>query len=146
MVPLIGNKFISVLLLTLFVVSSVAPLTSAQDEDGHTNYVNVVEWNADGTLLASGSTDQTIRLWDEAGELLDVKKSTKAHNGSVLDVEWTEGEETLLSGSVDRSLVSWNASQDVTFANANAETFSGIVKFVKINPNTNWLNDIATLH
>jgi WD40 repeat protein len=31
--------------------------------EGHTNYVNNVRFNPDGTLLASASADQTARLW-----------------------------------------------------------------------------------
>ena len=32
--------------------------------DGHTDHVRVVAWNCDSLLLASGSEDNTIRIWD----------------------------------------------------------------------------------
>ena len=31
---------------------------------GHSNYVNSVAFNSEGTLLASGSDDRTIKLWN----------------------------------------------------------------------------------
>jgi hypothetical protein len=33
---------------------------------GHTDDVTAVAWNSNGSLLASGSFDQTIRIWDVA--------------------------------------------------------------------------------
>lgn len=31
---------------------------------GHMSKINVVEFNADATVVASGSFDTTVRLWD----------------------------------------------------------------------------------
>ncbi len=31
---------------------------------GHSRYVRAVSWSPDGTMLASGSDDKTIKLWD----------------------------------------------------------------------------------
>ena len=39
---------------------------------GHTNYVFCVEWGPTGGILASGSFDETIRLWDVRGALADL--------------------------------------------------------------------------
>ena len=33
-------------------------------ERGHSDYVRAVSWSPDGTMLASGSDDKTIILWD----------------------------------------------------------------------------------
>jgi WD40 repeat protein len=32
--------------------------------EGHTSYVEFVAFSADGKLLASGSFDSTLKLWD----------------------------------------------------------------------------------
>eukprot|EP00959_Pyramimonas_sp_CCMP1952_P230656 4822214-Pyramimonas_sp.AAC.1 len=33
---------------------------------GHTGYVNSVAYSSDGAQLASGSHDETVRIWDVA--------------------------------------------------------------------------------
>jgi WD40 repeat protein len=39
-------------------------LEISQALEGHTDEVNTVTWSPDGTRLASGSMDKTIRIWD----------------------------------------------------------------------------------
>jgi WD40 repeat protein len=39
--------------------------------EAHTSYVNVLTMSRDGQTVASGSADETVRLWDVAtGELI----------------------------------------------------------------------------
>ena len=52
----------------------------------HSDYVNAVTWSPDGSMLASGSDDATINLWDEqTGKVqltltdLDVAVLAQAH-------------------------------------------------------------------
>lgn len=40
--------------------------------EGHTDEVNSVAWSSSGSMLASGSDDNTLRLWDtKSGEMLE---------------------------------------------------------------------------
>ncbi len=41
-----------------------ANATCPVTERGHSGYVRAVSWSPDGTMLASGSDDKTIKLWD----------------------------------------------------------------------------------
>ncbi|HYT92885.1 MAG TPA: WD40 repeat domain-containing protein [Gemmataceae bacterium] len=63
--------------------SLLTTLTEAGDEKrdvhtlkGHTKEVRALAFNADGTLLATGGNDQTVRLWDAAsGKELETLKA-----------------------------------------------------------------------
>ncbi|KAH7727696.1 WD and tetratricopeptide repeats protein 1-like protein [Aphelenchoides avenae] len=65
--------------------------------EGHEGCVNTITWNRAGTLLASGSDDQHIILWDEAGRLK--QRIQTAHTNNIFSVQF-------LPCSSDRLLVS----------------------------------------
>ncbi len=63
---------------------------------------------ADGETLASGSSDNTVKLWDVAsGEL---KQTLEGHAGGVLSVAWSPDGETLASGSEDNTVKLWEVA------------------------------------
>ncbi|KAI9623332.1 hypothetical protein KEM48_009492 [Puccinia striiformis f. sp. tritici PST-130] len=62
----------------------------------------------DGTLLAAGSLDTVVRLWDiHNGLLLD---KLKGHSDSVYSVAFSPDGKFLVSGSLDRTLKLWDLS------------------------------------
>ena len=68
-------------IIYVFDIKSGARLNSLV---GHTNYIPSVEYNTQGTLLASASYDKTIRIWDiETGECI---KILMGHNEDVVRV------------------------------------------------------------
>ena len=72
---------------------------------GHTELVNSVAYSPDGKILASGSNDWTIRIWD-----VDKRKHIKTlegHTGKVNSVAYSQDGETIVSGSDDGIRV-WN--------------------------------------
>ena len=73
---------------------------------GHNDWVNSVAFNHNGTLLASGSGDRTIKLWN-----LETKTeiaTLRGHNGYVRSVAFNHNGTILASGSDDRTIKLWN--------------------------------------
>eukprot|EP01048_Picozoa_sp_COSAG05_P028994 COSAG05_NODE_9298_length_633_cov_2.850187_1_plen_88_part_00 len=67
----------------------------------HTYGVLSVAWSPNGTTLASGSEDKTIKLWKVGGKLL---QTLTAHTAGVLLVAWSPDGTTLASGSLDKTI------------------------------------------
>ncbi|MFM6091959.1 MAG: eIF2A-related protein [Dolichospermum sp.] len=99
----ISNRFIGNLLQTL---------------TGHSYWVYSVAYSPDGQTLASGSGDNTIKLWDvKTGNLL---QTLSGHSSSVCSVAYSPDGQTLASGSGDKTIKIW----DVKTGNL-LQTFTG---------------------
>lgn len=73
--------------------------TVEQVLEGHTELVGSVAWSPDGTQLASGSLDRTVRVWSaEDGRLVH---TLTGHTESVVSVAWWPFGCHLASGSGD---------------------------------------------
>jgi WD40 repeat protein len=74
--------------------------------EGHTALVTTVAWSADGQKLASGASDNLVKLWNAPnGKLL---KTLDKHSGAIYHVAWSPDGKTLATGSYDRTLRFWN--------------------------------------
>jgi hypothetical protein len=80
---------------------------------GHSDTVWALSWSPDGTLLASGSSDLTLRLWRADGAALG---AFGGHTAPVTAVTWAPGGETLASASVDKTIRLWTRHQLLTTA------------------------------
>ncbi|MBD2234112.1 NB-ARC domain-containing protein [Phormidium tenue] len=77
---------------------------------GHTNTINALAFSPQGNILASGSQDATVRLWQ-----LDAPQAESApclvldqHQGRVWAVAFSPDGESLVSASEDCTLKVWN--------------------------------------
>lgn len=73
---------------------------------GHKSAVKAIVISPQGYLLVSGSTDQTIRLWNlKTGQTLH---QFKGHQAAVNTVAISPNGRKLISGSLDRTILAWN--------------------------------------
>jgi WD40 repeat protein len=77
--------------------------------EGHGDYVYSVSFSfsRDGKTLASGSGDNTIKLWNvDTGN--EITKMSMRHSKSVLSVSFSRDGKTLASGSEDNTIKLWD--------------------------------------
>jgi small GTP-binding protein len=75
--------------------------------EGHQDAVTSVAFDPQGETLASGSSDNTVKLWEAAsGKLL---RTLEGHRDRVYSVAFDPQGETLASGSSDNTVKLWEA-------------------------------------
>ena len=99
-----------------------------------------ISYSAYSHLLASGSTDKYVRLWDpRSSDGTVVKSMLSSHNGWVSSVEWSpSNEHHLISGSYDNSVKFWDI-RSTKKALANIESHLDKVMCVR------WVQDNLVL-
>ncbi len=73
---------------------------------GHDTWVSAVAWSPDGSRLASGAGDCTVRVWDAAGGAPLAELA--GHDGPVSSVAWSPDSALLASGAGDRTVRIWD--------------------------------------
>ncbi|KAK6115968.1 hypothetical protein DH2020_008237 [Rehmannia glutinosa] len=67
--------------------------------------VTTLDWNVEGTLLATGSYDGQARIWNRDGDLVS---TLNRHKGPIFSLKWNKKGDFLLSGSVDKTAIVWD--------------------------------------
>ncbi|TPX71755.1 hypothetical protein SpCBS45565_g00812 [Spizellomyces sp. 'palustris'] len=88
----------------VFRVRSVTRCSSSLT--GHTEAILFVCFSPDGTQLATGSGDTTVRIWDLATETPQF--TLEGHKNWVQIVAWSPDCQILASGSMDSTIRLWN--------------------------------------
>ena len=76
-------------------------------DDAHSDTVYGLDFSADGKLLASGSADKFVKVFDVvSGEHV---RSCEGHTHHVMDVSWRADRTSLASAGADNVIKVWNA-------------------------------------
>lgn len=89
---------------------------------GHSSAIWSVDFHPDGKMIASGSADNTVKLWNTStGSLVH---NLIGHTSSVYCLAFNPSGELLASGSFDRSILLWNVSSGQIIGNLTGHTAS----------------------
>ena len=72
--------------------------------DDSSKDITTLDWNSDGTKLATGCYDGIGRVWSKEGKLIT---TLTAHKGPIFSLKWNARSDMLLSGSVDQTAIIW---------------------------------------
>ncbi|MBD2773573.1 eIF2A-related protein [Iningainema tapete] len=74
--------------------------------EGHKNPLWSVAFSPDGQIIVSGSSDNTVRLWNLEG--YPIGEPFQGHQGEVRSVAFSPNGEMIVSGSFDNTVRLWN--------------------------------------
>ncbi|KAG8702391.1 hypothetical protein FRC09_004764, partial [Ceratobasidium sp. 395] len=92
---------------TLVAVNRLRRSVNHSSQEHHTGRITSVAYSHDGTFIASGSEDHTVRIWDsETGNMIG--KPLKGHSDVVKAVACAPNGSQIVSGSQDKTLCIWD--------------------------------------
>jgi WD40 repeat protein/uncharacterized caspase-like protein len=108
---IVMKRIVQLILCVICWCSGLCQISFGQQQElvvqiGHVNDITSVAFSADGRLLASGSHDETIKLWDiTTGRVL---RTFSGHTLPVLTIAFSPDSKILASGSSDGMIKLWS--------------------------------------
>ena len=99
--PEFGDGFL------IFFISLHGTRTSTIFRATHADPVNVLTLHADGNLLATGSADKTIQLWD-IKDTTQPRHILSKHTGGITAIAFSDTGKLIASGSSDKTIQLWD--------------------------------------
>nr|XP_048335160.1 WD40 repeat-containing protein HOS15 isoform X1 [Ziziphus jujuba var. spinosa] len=90
--------------VNVLVLKHVKGRTNEKSKD-----VTTLDWNGEGTLLATGSYDGQARIWNTNGEL---RSTLSKHKGPIFSLKWNKKGDYLLTGSCDKTAIVWDVKSE----------------------------------
>jgi WD40 repeat protein/uncharacterized protein YgiM (DUF1202 family) len=135
------NRAVLVFLLLISLVTPASDTSAATGDlgerllTGHTGEIFALAFSPDDRLLASGSGDNVIRLWDYAtGREV---RSLRGHVGAVRAVAFSPDGRQLISGGSDNTIRVWDAASGQE-QKALPNRF-GATRAVAVSPDGQWI-------
>jgi WD40 repeat protein len=131
------------------IATSPAPIR-LQTYRGHSREVYALSWSPDGKLIASGSSDETVHVWEAAGGKIVLIYRGHSHligKGLVQAVMWSPDGNYIASGSWDKSVRVWAASTGNTIS--TYRSYYEVVESVAWSPDGKYIasgNRNGTVH
>ena len=90
------------------VIANVPNLQIEHILTNHTDFVNSVSFNSNGMLLATGSDDNSIKIWKRISRnTIEDYQTLKGHFDDVKSVSFSPDDHYLASGGRDNSVIIW---------------------------------------
>jgi len=102
-----------------YVKAAPRTITRLATYRGHSKEVYTVSWSPDGKLIATGSGDETVQVWDVArgkNVLSYCGHCHKIGKGLIQAVMWSPDGKYIVSGSWDKTVRIWDASTGHTIS------------------------------
>ena len=80
-------------------------VTEKNTFSGHQDIVNSISYSHDGRFIASASSDNTVKIWQQNGKLVT---TLRGHQDSVIDVAFNSSANIIASASEDNTVKIWN--------------------------------------
>lgn len=99
------------------IYTSDSPFTLVQTLKAHAARINTLRFNRSGTMLASGSNDFTVLVFDSVFNKKKLESPDKGHKGYVNTVLFDNSSRFLFSGADDGKICMWDISKGICFRN-----------------------------